>query len=143
MHAVSPQHDTAQHSGKRHCLLLACQSFACCQHANNCRACAPAATHLLHKHAQVNYFNAKPEHVRDNRYLAARIELEDLLDTEPEVVKQRREKLRDVLIKVCRRCMHALLVCVCVVLSLNKSSQAYSCCTRSNAGSACYLWQSC
>jgi hypothetical protein len=49
---------------------------------------------------QVNYFNAKPEHVRDNRYLAARIELEDLLATEPEIVKQRREKLREVLLKV-------------------------------------------
>lgn len=48
---------------------------------------------------QVNYFNAKPEHVRDNRYLAARIELEDLLATEPEIVKQRRETLRDVLLK--------------------------------------------
>lgn len=50
---------------------------------------------------QVNYFNAKPEHVRDNRYLAARIELEDLLATEPEIVNQRRETLRDVLLKVC------------------------------------------
>jgi len=38
--------------------------------------------------------------VRDNRYLAARIELEDLLATEPEIVKQRRETLRDVLLKV-------------------------------------------
>jgi hypothetical protein len=38
--------------------------------------------------------------VRDNRYLAARIELEDLLATEPEIVKQRREKLREVLLKV-------------------------------------------
>lgn len=38
--------------------------------------------------------------MRDNRYLAARIELEDLLATEPEVVKQRREKLREVLLKV-------------------------------------------
>jgi hypothetical protein len=54
---------------------------------------------------QVNYFNAKPEHVRDNKYLAARIELEDLLATEPEIVKQRREKLREVLIKVCP-CAH-------------------------------------
>ena len=36
---------------------------------------------------QVNYFNAKPEHVRDNRYLAARIELEDLLATEPEIAE--------------------------------------------------------
>jgi hypothetical protein len=49
---------------------------------------------------QVNYFNAKPEHVRDNRYLAARIDIEDLLATEPEVVTQRRERLREVLLKV-------------------------------------------
>jgi hypothetical protein len=48
----------------------------------------------------VNYFNAKPEHVRDNRYLAARIDIEDLLATEPEVVTQRRERLREVLLKV-------------------------------------------
>lgn len=48
---------------------------------------------------QVNYFNAKPEHVRDNRYLAARIELEDLLTSEPEIVAQRRERLREVLLK--------------------------------------------
>lgn len=64
---------------------------------------------------QVNYFNAKPEHVRDNRYLAARIELEDLLDSEPEVVKQRREKLREVLVKVCSLPFLALATIILLV----------------------------
>lgn len=60
----------------------------------------PASHQPPTPHAQVNYFNAKPEHVRDNRFLAARIELEDLLAAEPEIVQQRRERLREVLIKV-------------------------------------------
>lgn len=66
--------------------------FALCAHLTTCYCC-PCSL-------QVNYFNAKPEHVRDNKYLAARIELEDLLSAEPEIVKQRRDKLREVLIKV-------------------------------------------
>jgi hypothetical protein len=51
---------------------------------------------------QVNYFNSKPEHVRDNRFLAARSTLEDLLAAEPDTVKHRRETLQDVLLKVGR-----------------------------------------